>query len=251
MSWCTAAAAGPGRRTPTPFSPISTAPGRMSPLTNCPGVTPMTGHPGHGYVTRSTTEPQRTAAAHSGEARPADAVAGGGQSSEFFAALGDACRRTDTQRARLAPAVEAALDTGWTPRALASATGANTAGVRNPYAVLATRLSPAELRAPPTRSTRPPWCGECDPVTRMLNYHGDAPRPCPRCKAPRAGAPAWKSATTHAFESCAPPAVAWRAAGRCGFCCGMRTLTGCSATAPWGQRIASRWMARTWAGLYA
>jgi hypothetical protein len=35
----------PGRRTPTPSSPVSTAPDRMSPLTTCPGVTAVTGHP--------------------------------------------------------------------------------------------------------------------------------------------------------------------------------------------------------------
>ena len=99
--------------------------------------------------------------------------------------LGDAWRLTDTQRARLTPAVNAALGMGWTPQALASATGANTTGVRNPDAVLAARLSPAELPVPPSPSARPPWCGECDQVTRMLDYHGDASRPCPKCKAQR------------------------------------------------------------------
>jgi hypothetical protein len=76
---------------------------------------------------------------------------------------------TADQRARLAPAVQAALDAGWLPQALATFTGANTVGVRSPYAVLAARLSPAEL--PPQqrqRPARPPWCGECDEVTRML-----------------------------------------------------------------------------------
>jgi len=71
------------------------------------------------------------------EARPAAAVAGGGQISEFIAALGGAWRLTEAQRARLTPAVKAALDTGWTPQRLASVTGANTSGVRNPYAALA------------------------------------------------------------------------------------------------------------------
>jgi Helix-turn-helix domain len=131
---------------------------------------------------------QGTAAAAVPEPRPAAAVAGGGQISEFFAALGGAWRLTEDQRGRLAPAVEAALDMGWTPQRLASVTGANTSGVRSPYAVLATRLSPAELPGPAARSVRPPWCGACDQVTRMLDYHGDAPRPCPRCKAHRPGA---------------------------------------------------------------
>jgi len=80
---------------------------------------------------------QGTAAAPVPEARPAAAVAGGGQISEFIAALGGAWRLTEAQRARLTPAVKAALDTGWTPQRLASVTGANTSGVRNPYAALA------------------------------------------------------------------------------------------------------------------
>jgi hypothetical protein len=55
--------------------------------------------------------------------------------------------------------------------------------VRNPYAVLAARLSAAELPAPRRlRPSRPPWCGQCDEVTRMLGFDGDAPSPCPRCK---------------------------------------------------------------------
>jgi predicted enzyme related to lactoylglutathione lyase len=39
---------------------------------------------------------------------------------EFFAALGDAWRLTETQRARLTPRVQAALDMGWAPQALAA-----------------------------------------------------------------------------------------------------------------------------------
>ena len=102
---------------------------------------------------------------------------------EFFAILGDGWRLTAAQQARLAPAVQAALDAGWLPQALAAFTGANTAEVRSPYAVLAARLSPAELPPPQRqRPPRPPWCGRCDEVTRMLGFDGDAPRPCPRCK---------------------------------------------------------------------
>jgi hypothetical protein len=148
---------------------------------------------------------QRTATACAREMRPAAVVADSGGIGEFFAVLGTAWRLTKAQRARLAPAVKAALDMGWTPQALASVTGTNTTGVRNPYAVLATRLSPAELPGPPARSARPPWCGECNQVTRMLDYHGDAPRPCPRCKTPRPGAPVCQSDASHAFEDCAAP----------------------------------------------
>jgi hypothetical protein len=107
-------------------------------------------------------------------------AATGGGVGDFFAALGDAWRLTRAQRVRLTPAVQAALDAGWTPQTLASVTGANTTGVRSGCAVLAARLSPVELPARAARSARPPWCGECDQVTRMLDYHGDAPRPCPR-----------------------------------------------------------------------
>ena len=41
--------------------------------------------------------------------------------------------------------MQAALEAGWLPQTLAAFTGANTVGVRNPYAVLAARFSPAEL----------------------------------------------------------------------------------------------------------
>ena len=111
-------------------------------------------------------------------------TAGGGQAvGELFAVLDDGWRLTADQRARLAPAVQTALDAGWLPPTLAAFTGANTVGVRNPYAVLASRLSPAELPPPQgERPARPPWCGQCDEVTRMLGFHGAAPRPCPRCK---------------------------------------------------------------------
>jgi hypothetical protein len=56
---------------------------------------------------------------------------------------------------------------------------------RHPAAVLAVRLSPGQIPSPePNAAQRPPWCGECDQATPMLDYHGDAPRPCPRCKSP-------------------------------------------------------------------
>ena len=79
---------------------------------------------------------------------------GGGGVGEFFAALGNAWRLTEAQRARLAPAVQAAL-TRMDAAGVASATGTNTTGVRNPYAVLAARLSPAELPVPSGAIARP------------------------------------------------------------------------------------------------
>ena len=129
-------------------------------------------------------EPSREPAAPARDApQAAEAADGGGPVGEFFAVLGADWRLTGAQRARLTPAVATALNAGWTPQALAAFTGANTSGVRNLYAVLAARLSSAELPPPHTqRPSRPPWCGECDQVTRMLGFDGDAPRPCPRCK---------------------------------------------------------------------
>ena len=116
-------------------------------------------------------------------ARPGgDRGFGGGPVGEFFDGLGDAWPLTTAQRGRILPAVEAALDAGWAPRELAAFTGSNTGGLRNPYAVLTARLSPAELPMPPGQRSRPPWCGECDERTRMLGFDGDAPRTCPRCK---------------------------------------------------------------------
>src|SRR6185312_17012395 len=67
----------------------------------------------------------------------------------FFARLGASWPLTDHQRQRLAPLATAALDAGWDPSALAAFAGANTTGIRNPAAVLAARLSPTELPAPP------------------------------------------------------------------------------------------------------
>jgi putative drug exporter of the RND superfamily len=111
---------------------------------------------------------------------PRAGAAGAGHS-RIWAGIGGRWRLTATQRARLAPAVTAALAAGWAPTALAAFTCGNINGVRNPYAVLTARLSEAEL-SPPTRSPRPAWCGECDRAPRMLDFDGDTPRPCPRCK---------------------------------------------------------------------
>jgi hypothetical protein len=110
-------------------------------------------------------------------------AAGGGRANEFFAALRADWQLTAAQRARLAPAVTAALDAGWAPHRLAAVAGANTSGVRNPYAVLAPRLSPAELPPPhPQRPSRPPWCGQCNERARRgeRGDGADAGR-CPAC----------------------------------------------------------------------
>jgi hypothetical protein len=141
--------------------------------------------PGRGAVVapEPSIEPSWEPAAPTRGAAGAAGASGGGPVGEFFGALGPGWQLTAAQRARLVPAVAVALAAGWTPRALAAFTGANTGGMRNPYAVLAARLSPAELPPPRTeRRPRPPWCGECDQATRMLGFDSDAPRPCPRCK---------------------------------------------------------------------
>jgi len=91
------------------------------------------------------------ALAHASDAPSSADRSGGGAVGEFFAALGDSWRLTGAHRARLTPAVKDALRMGWTPAALAAFTGANTDGVRNPYAVLATQALPRRA-APAGRS---------------------------------------------------------------------------------------------------
>jgi hypothetical protein len=160
-------------------------PGRGTGCNLCAdGVQPVQSR-GAAVAPNRTGEPFRepAAPAPAREGPPAaGAGGGGGPVGEFFAALNRDWRLTAAQRARLAPAVATALKAGWTPQRLAGFTSGNVSGVRNPYAVLAARLSPAELPPPPARPARPRWCGECDQATRMLGFDGDAPRPCPGCK---------------------------------------------------------------------
>ena len=133
----------------------------------------------------AAARPRETRAVTASPCVPSD----GGGAGEFFAALGPQWPLTAAQRARLTPDVTAALTAGWTPAGLAACTGSNTTGIRNLYAVLARRLTPTELPAPPTRRPRrPPWCGQCDQATRMLGFDTDYPRPCPRCKPTRSRA---------------------------------------------------------------
>ena len=155
----------------------------------------MSGEGGHGCQgtpdTAVSPDPPRTTSEPS--AAPAGARSDGplekrqveaaGKVSEFFTALGPRWALTTRQRSRLAPAVAAAQLAGWSPTGLAEFAGANTAGVRSPYAVLAARLSPGELPAPPGKPPpTPPWCGHCNRATRRLEHAdgADAGR-CPRC----------------------------------------------------------------------
>jgi hypothetical protein len=118
--------------------------------------------------------------------RPAveNPAGGGGAIEEFFTALGEGWPLSPAHRDRLAVAVGTALGLGWQPGDLAAYVGANTAGVRSPYAVLAARLAPGELPGPPRPAPRRlPWCGRCDPGTRLLldeNGYPDTKR-CPDC----------------------------------------------------------------------
>lgn len=132
------------------------------------------------YIELSTEPPAARAHARTGGA--AAGGPGGGGVSEFFTALGPAWPLAPGQRHRLAPAVSAAIEAGWTPSGLAAFAGANTGGVRSPYAVLSARVAPGELPAPPSRApSRPPWCGGCDPGTRLADDPHGRPARCPRC----------------------------------------------------------------------
>ena len=111
----------------------------------------LTHERGAAVAPEPSKEPYRepSTAAHRRETQTAaeGKLGSGGLVSEFFAVLGDAWRLTEAQRARLAPAVKAALDMGWTPRTLVSVTGTNTTVVRNPYAVLASCCARRTARA--------------------------------------------------------------------------------------------------------
>jgi len=129
---------------------------------------------------------QPPAAGALGRDAPAAHQPSGGIVGEFFDGLGPGCQLTAGQQARLAGSVSAVLESGWSPAALAAFTGGNTKGIRSPFAVLAARLAPDQIPCPPPRGAVPParrpWCGQCDHLTRMLDFDGDAPRPCPDCK---------------------------------------------------------------------
>lgn len=137
----------------------------------------------------STEPPAASARAREGDSPPVEnAEAGGGdpRTEEFFAGLGPAWRLSSAQRGRLKPTVAAALGHGWQPGDLAAFVGANTVGVRSPFAVLAARLAPAELPPPPASlriARRKPWCGQCDERTRFLLDERGYPSSarCPWC----------------------------------------------------------------------
>ncbi|UJL31613.1 helix-turn-helix domain-containing protein [Mycolicibacterium vanbaalenii] len=95
-------------------------------------------------------------------------------------------RISSREARRLSPAIEEAFAAGWTSQTLLAHLSSRPEGVRNPAAVLASRLS--ELPTPPTFSIRrkTPWCGKCeDPVSRTITVAQsdgtEAARFCPRC----------------------------------------------------------------------
>lgn len=115
------------------------------------------------------------------EDRATAAGTGGGGAEKFFAALGEGWPLAAAQRDRLAPLVQRAVGIGWPSDRLAEHVGANTHGIRNPYAVLRTRL--AELPELPAVVVRPPWCGSqgCDQETRWREDANGRPYRCPVC----------------------------------------------------------------------
>ncbi len=102
---------------------------------------------------------------------------------EVLDSLGPAWRLTAPQRRRLVKPTAAALAAGWSPRQLAAELGANPDGVRNPYAVLRSRLGDLAETPPSTssRPTRPPHCGVCLDTTRQRETGDGRPYPCPVC----------------------------------------------------------------------
>jgi hypothetical protein len=109
-------------------------------------------------------------AAHSREASPARQV---------LAQLGPQWRLGTRSVERLEGLIASALDAGWEMAALAAHLGANSDGVKSPYAVLAARLKDLPPR-PAARRARPPWCGNCHEPTRLLDTDAGARR-CPAC----------------------------------------------------------------------
>jgi hypothetical protein len=170
----------------TPDSLSGTDSGDKAPLTqSCQGTPDTAVSPDPpGNHQRTAPSPVR---GDRGSALPADPAAEDvGRFFDRLTAVSSRWLLTAGQRRRLTPAVAVALAEGWSPGALAEFAGANAAGIRNPAAVLTARLSPAELPPAPAQR-RPPWCGECEPARRMLDFDGDAPHRCPRCKPPPAG----------------------------------------------------------------
>ncbi|MBG0828200.1 helix-turn-helix domain-containing protein [Planomonospora sp. ID67723] len=102
---------------------------------------------------------------------------------EVLAALGPGWPLSLRQIDRLAPRIAAALAGGWTAAALAEHLGANTAGVRNPYAVLASRLGdlPDPSHRPSVRPG-PPDRSVAEALTATCPHGAPSPAGCAFCR---------------------------------------------------------------------
>jgi hypothetical protein len=104
----------------------------------------------------------------------------------FLRSMPEPWRLSDREAAKLSPAIERALASGWTAQSLKAHLSRSPEGVRYPAAVLARRL--AELPTPPSSSLRRgiSWCGECEDdqsrtITITLSNGTEAATFCPRC----------------------------------------------------------------------
>lgn len=108
----------------------------------------------------------------------------GGEAEAFLTALGERWPLSRAQRRRIAPLIRTSLAAGWPPQLLAERVGANTHGVRSPYAALRARLSDFQDPPPPQPQQEPhkaPWCGLCDEQTRQVERPDGRITRCPRC----------------------------------------------------------------------
>ncbi|WP_319446057.1 MULTISPECIES: helix-turn-helix domain-containing protein [unclassified Mycobacterium] len=106
--------------------------------------------------------------------------------SRFLRSMPEPWRLSDREAAKLSPAIERALASGWTAQSLKAHLSRSPEGVRYPAAVLARHL--AELPTPPNSSLRRgiSWCGECEDdqsrtITITLPNGTEAATFCPRC----------------------------------------------------------------------
>ncbi len=141
------------------------------------------------YPSTGAVPSHRSTGGGGGDDRPAHADDDTSGARRVLARLGSQWRLGARSIERLEPQVAAALDAGWGETELAEHLGANSVGVKSPYAVLAARLS--DLPVPPAaRPVRPAWCGDCHEATRLIDTDTGAKR-CPTCHpAVAAGDPA-------------------------------------------------------------
>ncbi|MBJ7287587.1 helix-turn-helix domain-containing protein [Williamsia sp.] len=110
------------------------------------------------------------------------------RSAKLFDALPAPWTVGRADRRRLGPAIDGALESGWTASALTEHLSRNPHGVRSPVRVLEKRL--ADLPSPPSggreSARRLPWCGDCeDEQSRTMTVVDESGCEtaafCPRC----------------------------------------------------------------------